>query len=29
MRYETKVQKVAGSLTTTIPSTARDFCGDN
>lgn len=25
MRYETKVQKVAGSLTTTIPSTARDF----
>jgi len=25
MRYETKIQSVAGSLTTTIPAFARDF----
>ena len=25
MKYETKIQSVAGSLTTTIPAFARDF----
>lgn len=25
MKYETKIQSVAGSLTTTIPATVRDF----
>lgn len=25
MRYDTKIQSVAGSITTTIPATVRDF----